>query len=380
MIRDASVLSGPDSFGRPSVFPRLHAVFVVDSDAFGGAEVYVRRVVRFAPPWLRCSVVVSKDVAEHFVDCLPFSDVVVVPLRRHRWSAPATAEALAALRPDVVHVNLVDPASDHAAVTTALRAAPTVATLHLEGHIGNGIGRDRLRETYGRLAAVIAPSEPIAEQLVGPLGVSPARVVRVRHGVEIPPHPRKPVDNSPPVVASVGRLTAQKGFDLLLDAVAELCSQGQELRVVIAGDGRDAAALRRRAAGLPVEFVGHCRDVPGLLASCDVFCLPSRREALSLALLEAVAAGVPSVATDVGDHRAALTGAALIIPPEDRPALVRALARLLREPALRAELGARARERAVRDFAVERMAERTASVLEQVALTRTGSPLRTERR
>lgn len=71
---------------------------------------------------------------------------------------------------------------------------------------------------------------------------------------------------------------------------ARLGQHGTVLRVglrgVIAGDGRDAEALRRRAAGLPVQFVGQCRLVPSLLRALDVLCLPSRAEALSLALLE----------------------------------------------------------------------------------------------
>ncbi|MCP2257273.1 Glycosyltransferase involved in cell wall bisynthesis [Streptoalloteichus tenebrarius] len=355
-------------------------MFIVDSDAFGGAEIYVRRLVRLAPPWLRCHVVVSEEVSEHFVGRFPGTDVVVVPLARHRPTAPAITEALAALHPDVVHVNLVDPASNQAALSAALALAPTVATLHLEGETGHGSACDRLQRTYSRLTSVIAPSEPIARQLVGTLGVPPARVVRVRHGVDIPPRPRPPVDHEPPVVVAVGRLTPQKGFDLLFDAVAELCARGRRLRVVVAGEGRDAAALRDRADGLPVEFRGLCRDVPALLASGDVFCLPSRREALSLALLEAAAVGLPAVTTDVGDHRSALAGAALIVPPGDRIALTEALGHLLGDVALRRELGARARERAVRDFDARGMAARTAAVLASAALTTVDGPLRTEQR
>ena len=176
-----------------------------------------------------------------------------------------------------------------------------------------------------------------------------------------------PADTPPLLVGAVVRLTPQKGFDLLLDAVGELCRRGHRLRVVIAGDGRDAEALRRRAAGLPVQFVGLCRHVSGLLRAVDVFCLPSRAEALSLALLEAAAHGLPCVATAVGDTAEALDGAALLVPPESPGALTDALDRVLAEPLLRRELGQRARARALRDFDVRRMAAQAAGVLARAA-------------
>jgi glycosyltransferase involved in cell wall biosynthesis len=132
--------------------------------------------------------------------------------------------------------------------------------------------------------------------------------------------------------------------------------------VLIAGEGREETALRRQAVGLPVRFLGFCPDVPALLGRLDLFCLPSRAEALSLALLEAAAHGLPCVTTAVGDTAAALTGAAMIVPPDDLDALTAALDRLLADPALRGDLGGRARRRAARDFGVRRMAAEVAAV------------------
>jgi glycosyltransferase involved in cell wall biosynthesis len=154
-------------------------------------------------------------------------------------------------------------------------------------------------------------------------------------------------------------------LDLLVDAAGDLVRRGERVEVLIAGAGRAESALRRRAEGLPVRFLGLCRDVPAFLRTLDVFCLPSRREALSLALLEAVGHGLPCVTTAVGDVVEALDRAALIVAPDDRTALVNALRKLVHDPALRGHLGSRARARALREFDVRMMANRTLAVLAQ---------------
>jgi glycosyltransferase involved in cell wall biosynthesis len=329
---------------------------VADSDAFGGAEVWTRRVLGRCPSGIRASLLVAQPVADRLGVPHGVERRVVVPLARHHANARAVGAALDELAPDVVHVNLLDPGSNRAVLDVALDRAPTVVTLHLQGAEPTGP-----RRCYARVAGAVAPSAPIAAQLVE-LGVPPERVARVRHGVPLPAAPARAPGRPPLVVGGVGRLTAQKGFDLLLAAAARLCKRGRRLQVVIAGEGREEAALRRQAEGLPVRFLGFCLDVPALLGRLDVFCLPSRAEALSLALLEAAAHGLPCLTTAVGDTAAALTGAAMIVPPDELDALTAALDRLLADPALRGDLGVLARRRAVRDFDVRRMAAEVAAV------------------
>jgi glycosyltransferase involved in cell wall biosynthesis len=153
---------------------------------------------------------------------------------------------------------------------------------------------------------------------------------------------------------------------VLLAAVRALAGDGVPFEVVVGGEGRDGAALRAAAAGLPVAFPGFVTDVRGFLAGLDVFCLSSRREAMPLVLLEAMAEGLPCVATDVGDVRTAVGGDAVVVPPEDAGALAGALRGLLADPARRRALGAGARARAVRDLDAGLMARRTAAVLDGV--------------
>jgi glycosyltransferase involved in cell wall biosynthesis len=169
-----------------------------------------------------------------------------------------------------------------------------------------------------------------------------------------------------PRIGGLGRLTDQKGFDVLVEAVRRLTGDGVRLELVVGGTGRDGEQLRRAAAGLPVTFAGFVDRPRAFLADLDVFCLSSRREALPLVLLEAMSEGLPCVATDVGDVRTAVGDAAVVVPPGDPGALAAALRPLVEDRALGRDLGVRARRRAERAFDAELMADRTYAELERV--------------
>ena len=339
--------------------------FVCDSNAWGGAEVWVGHQLRRAGArgWT-ASLVCSAEVADGF-PAVP-GECAVVPLARHADEAPAVRAALAAQRPDVVVVNLVDPGSNAAAVTAALQVASTVGVLHLEGDAGTGAQRQRLAALYGSMAAVLTPAAAFRRQLEEDLGVPPSRVHVVPNGVDIPAVPAGPLGSAVPRVGALGRLTAQKGFDVLLEAVRLLVDDGVALEVVIGGAGRDGERLRAAAAGLPVTFDGFIPDARRFLAGLDVFCLSSRAEALPLVLLEAMSEGLPCAATDVGDVAIGVGDDALVVPPEDPRALAGALRRLVEDPALRRELAVRARRRAERSFSAELTADRVFAVLDRV--------------
>ncbi len=148
-----------------------------------------------------------------------------------------------------------------------------------------------------------------------------------------------------PLVLAAGRLARQKGFDILLLAAARWRGIQPPPRLVIAGSGPLAGDLAARAAALGVDaaFLGERSDVTALLASADVVVVPSRWEGQPLIVQEALLAGRPVVAADVGGIRD-LTGddGALFVPPEDPGALATAVARVLGDPALAARLAAAA--------------------------------------
>ena len=342
----------------------VRLAIVVDSDAFGGAEVYVRQLLRRATGSVERILLVAEPVADPLRGPYP---VHVLPVTRHQETAPELADALAGVRPDVVHVNLVDPSSNRAAIRAAQAVAPTVVTLHLQGSLGPD--PDALRKAYAEVTAALAPSATIAAQLRDELGLSREVVHHVRNGVDIPGHAPfwQRRRRGPLTVGSVGRLTEQKGFDVLVEAVRQVDPAGRRVRVVVAGAGRDAEALQRQAAGLPIRFVGHCDDVPALLSTFDIFCLPSRREALSLALLEAMAHGLPCVTTAVGDTAEAVGEDALVVEPDDVNGIACGLNRLVEDAQFRRDLGRRARSRAVRDFDAGRMVTQSVQVITQAA-------------
>jgi glycosyltransferase involved in cell wall biosynthesis len=152
-----------------------------------------------------------------------------------------------------------------------------------------------------------------------------------------------------PVVLAVGRLAPQKGFGILLEAAARWGDIQPPPQVVIVGEGPLEAELTSQAARLRVDvvFAGQRGDVPALLAGAAVFVLPSRWEGQPFVLQEALAAGVPVVATRVGGTPH-LTGedAALLVPPADPAALADAVRAVLTDPGLAARLRKAAEERA----------------------------------
>jgi glycosyltransferase involved in cell wall biosynthesis len=153
-----------------------------------------------------------------------------------------------------------------------------------------------------------------------------------------------------PVVLAAGRMTPQKGLDTLVAAAVRWRSRRPEPLLAVAGSGPLATALARQAAefGLDVRFLGWRDDVPALLAAADVFVLPSRWEGQPLVLQEALRAGRPVVAADVGGVREVTADAALLVSPGDPQALAAAVLRVLDDAELAAGLAkaavARSRE------------------------------------
>ncbi|WP_461010557.1 glycosyltransferase [Streptomyces capparidis] len=154
------------------------------------------------------------------------------------------------------------------------------------------------------------------------------------------------------VIGAVGALTPRKDHRTLLDAYALMRRNHSGTVLVLVGSGPLEAGLRRHAASLglrdAVVFAGERADAPSLLPALDVFALSSREEGLPVALLEAMAWGLPSAATRVDGVAEVLTDGAqgLLVRPGDAEALAVALGRLASTPALRARVSASARERA----------------------------------
>nr|WP_309685071.1 glycosyltransferase family 4 protein [Armatimonas sp.] len=159
------------------------------------------------------------------------------------------------------------------------------------------------------------------------------------------------------IILSIARLSPEKGLDVLVKAV-----QGLDAALYLAGDGPERAALTGAI------LLGHRDNIPLLLAAADIYCQPSRSEGLGLAVLEAMAAGKPIVASDVGGIPELLPDAAigLTVPPDDPKALRVAIQRLLDDPQRGAAMGGHARQRVAEHFTEAVMRAETRKVYARV--------------
>lgn len=267
------------------------------------------------------------------------------------------ARLLREQRIDVVHTHNPQPLAYGASAARLARAAIV--------HTKHGINPDRgrrlwLRRAGGHLVdAYVAVSEATAEVARRNRECLPGRLHVIPNGVDLEAYQpdaaaraavRAELDipGDAWVFGTVGRVSVEKDHALLVRAAGPLL--GPRVRLVIAGDGAELANVRAVAeAHRPwVVLTGVRHDIPRVVASFDAFALSSRMEGLPLALLEAMACGLPVVATDVGgvgevlDHGTA----GMLVPPRDEGALRRALEELARDPAAASALGDRARRRA----------------------------------
>jgi glycosyltransferase involved in cell wall biosynthesis len=179
------------------------------------------------------------------------------------------------------------------------------------------------------------------------------------------------------ILLAVGNLYPVKGHHHLIGALHRISSRHPDAHVVVAGRGEQEAALLEQAGSLGlrdrVHLLGLRADIPRLLAAADVFVLPSISEGLPIAILEAMFAGRPIIASDVGDLRYALDDgrAGRLVPPADEPALAAALHDLLSNPPAARALGEQARLRANAEFQLDTMVARYVALYRR-AMARAG--------
>ncbi|MBX3592384.1 MAG: glycosyltransferase family 4 protein [Burkholderiaceae bacterium] len=245
---------------------------------------------------------------------------------------------------------------------------------------------------FDRDTTLIAVSRAVRDALVA-AGIRSERIHVVHSGVEDIGATPLPGASAPGrtgaadrsgqvlVLGMLSRLERVKGHDIALEALASIRSR-LPVRLVVVGpeDTEWARQIRAKATALGlddlVEFQGLRNDLPAAFSQFDVVLSPSRREALSLTLIEAAAAARPSIAADIGGIPEVVvheqTG--LLVPPEDPDALARAILRLGTDPELRARLARRARERYEQEFTIDAMIQKTLSVYTGAIAGQAGKP------
>ncbi len=353
--------------GQPSLAPPLagRRVAEVLATSTGGVGTHVRSVL----PALReagAGVVVCGPAATEDLFAFSATGAAFRPVEISAGLDPvADARAVAALRAATRDVDVVHAHGLRAGLVAALarrlggRRVPLVVTLHNELPDRSGLLRRVLqlaeRGTVRGADMVLAASGDLAAN-ARRLGARDVRTAPVS-APPLPPPTRSRadvraefgLDGDRPLVVAVGRLHQQKGYDVLLDAVARWQARLQpEPLVAVAGDGplHDELQARITAAGLAVRLLGRRGDVADLLAAADLCVLPSRWEARSLTAQEALRSGTALVATRTGGLPELLGDAAVLVPVGDAAALADAVVRVLSDDAHRAELADAGRRQA----------------------------------
>jgi glycosyltransferase involved in cell wall biosynthesis/peptidoglycan/xylan/chitin deacetylase (PgdA/CDA1 family) len=218
------------------------------------------------------------------------------------------------------------------------------------------------RAAYRAAHRMVANSRAAAEQLVTE-GVPEERITVISNGVDLATFPSHTYSARPRRIAMVACLREEKRIDVLIEAAPRILERHPDAEFLIVGDGRCREHLTTLARTTGVQerfrFLGHRDDVPTVLADADLFVLPSASEAFPNVILEAMAAGLPVVATRVGGIpelvEEGVTGS--LVPPADSRALADALLRLLDNPDRAAALGRTGRSRIEQAYSFDRMVE-----------------------
>lgn len=295
---------------------------------------------------------------------------------RGAWDVTALRRLVRLIRAEGVRIVHTHSSVDGwlGGMAARLARVPVVRTRHVSIPIRRG-----WNPVYTKLADRVVTSGEAIRALVLAAGVAPDRVVAIPAGVQLAKFDGagggdgaellRSLGLARPVVGSVAMFRGSKGHDHLIEAFRLLRGEIPAARLLLVGDGirREWAQglARERGVGDAVVFAGFRDDVPALLAAMDCFALASTRtEGVPQSLLQAFAASTPVVASRIGGIPEVVedgqTG--LLVPPEDSPALARALAAVLRDPA-----AARARAARARRLVEERFSHR-ASVGRLLAL------------
>lgn len=297
----------------------------------------------------------------------------------------ALAKAVREFNPDFLHCHGLRAAWLGRPVAKIL-GLPVVVTYHTSLD-GGGRWRQALTMVLERFMArwntgSIAVSGLVSADLDRRLGLRGRHVAAILNGIDLttltPERPREEIramlrfSNEDLVIGTVARLARQKDLETLIRAAYMVVQESFRPVFILIGDGPERARLERLVDELSlrgrVRFLGHREDIPELLSAMDLFALSSRSEGAPLAVMEAMAMGLPVVATRAGGLPELVPEgrAGFLVPPGDAAALAGALLRLADEPDVRAMMAREARAWAHRCFARERMIAETSRFYEAV--------------
>jgi glycosyltransferase involved in cell wall biosynthesis len=390
-------VSGPQPPGQTVVPPRVHVLTLVDNlFTTGGAErVALEIATRLAPSRYRSTLCASRFVTTRApsegelpaIERIRDAGIDFLALGRRRRGDIGPWRHLAAYirhhRVDVLHAHMFGSNLWGTVIGRMARVPIIIAHEHTWSFEGEPLRRVLDREIIGRWSnAFVAVSRADRRKMIEIERIPAERIRYIPNGIA----PRPPTRGrdlraelgvgSGPLLGAVGTLRAQKAYDVLIRAAAELRRDHPGLHVLIAGDGPEKQQLEALARELGlvdvVLMLGRRMDVPDLLAELDVAVCSSDFEGSPLAVMEYMDAGLPIVATRVGGVPDLIEDGVqgVLVEPRDPAALASAIHEMLTDRARASALGARARERRRREFDLDVMVRNVEALYQELLAAR----------
>lgn len=314
---------------------------------------------------------------------IPVIDLQMLP----RWRFDRLSRLYRELRrnkPDILHCWMVH-SNIIGRVIGRTTSVPAIVVSRRSDRNGGEIYTRMNRWLVDWSDGIIAVSESTRQAELAETGIDPSRVVMIPNGIDMSvftpqpaPKARKQlretlgISDDHFLIGSVGRLTEAKGYPDLLRAFQIVVQQRPEARLIIVGKGKLEAGLKSLAAVLKisekVQFSGVRSDIPQLLNALDMFAFSSHWEGMPNALMEAMAAGLPCVATNVSAAPELINDGVhgLLVPPSNHQKLAEKLLAMINDPELRHRLAKAAQERIQTEFNLENTAAKTMALYEKI--------------
>jgi glycosyltransferase involved in cell wall biosynthesis len=373
--------------------PRIHVLFLVDAIlALGGGEGALLKIVRHLPrDRFRCSLAVFKSggpLSDLFreagcpVHVFPVEKILSLGAFKAGWQL---RKFMRREEVDIVHT-FFETANLWGALVTKLGGGPLLVSSRRDmGILRSTKHRIAYRVLHPLFDSIVAVSAPVREACIRDEGIAPDRVVTLYNGVEMDKikassgttnvRTELGLLDASHVVTSVGHIRRFKGFDVMIRAAAKVCREFPKTIFVIVGAfyesdhvGELMELVRTLGISDNIRFAGAFDDVYSALNVSNVFCLLSRTEGFSNALVEAMACALPAVATRVGGAEETIVDGrnGFLVDSEDADAAAERILILLRSPELARKMGAEAQETVRTKFTAQIMANTLAEHYERL--------------
>ena len=377
----------------------MRVLIMMTAREVGGAELYVERLTRTLSSQCHFTIVLpSHPRVEALAQCLAnHAQVIRLAIENQRQLLTVVREVhTLARQADVVHLNSNHPGSRLGILfgfALTRSGTPLICVEHRVSQLDDIVVPGALRPFLPRLfrwsrrdaARVIAVSQQNAALLTSYYGLRAEQITVVLNGIDLPCFSESQIAraravlraelglaNQAILILTLARLAPNKGHRYLVEAIPEVLRAHPNVHFVFAGqpDQAEPIIARIEALGLQphVHLLGFRSDTHHLLAASDFFVLPSLAEGFSLALVEALAAGLPTVATNVGGASEVIQSGqgGILVPPADSAALAAALNHLLSLDEAEIQRQRRAARQAAQPFSTQAMAEKTLRVYSEV--------------